>query len=85
MGERRKRPWIRLVLLAFAIVGLSMLATGAGRKEVAPAESRVITARFTDPVEMEYQESQKCIACHTKTNPINKLASPVVVVSEAGG
>jgi hypothetical protein len=88
MGEKRKRPFGRMILLA-VVAGIIVLATGAGRKEAAPtdqdAEPRVVTARFTDPVDMEYQDSQKCIACHTKTNPINKLASPVVVTSEAGG
>ena len=89
MGEnKKKKPVMRTILFA-TVAGLLVLATGAGRKEAAPAEQappRVITARFTDPVEMEAQNSQKCIACHTKTNPITKLASPPAEAhAEVGG
>ena len=89
MGKhKKKKPILRIVLFT-TIAGLLVLATGAGRKETAPVEEvvkpRVITARFTDPVELEPQDSQKCIACHTKTNPITKLASPTVAGGEAGG
>lgn len=88
MGEnRKKRSVVRTLLLATA-AGLLVLATGAGSKEVQPVAEeapRVITARFTDPADLEPQYSEKCIACHTKTNPITKLASPPVAGGEAGG
>jgi cbb3-type cytochrome oxidase cytochrome c subunit len=90
MGEKRKKSLLKTIVLV-VVATLIVVATGAGSKEVAPAETevaaepRVITARFTDPVDLPYQNSEKCIACHTKTHPINKLASPSVAGGEAGG
>lgn len=90
MGENKKKRRLLQAMLLTAVATLLVVATGAGKSEVAPAEEtvepRVITARFTDPVEMEPQYSEKCIACHTKTNPITKLASPPSTGGgEAGG
>lgn len=90
MGENKKEKRLLQALLLAVVATLLVVATGAGKKEVAPVqetvEPRVITARFTDPVEMEPQNSEKCIACHTKTNPITKLASPPSTGGgEAGG
>lgn len=90
MGENKKKIVLRSLLFT-VVATLIVVATGAGGKEVAPTvgeveEPRVITARFTDPVELEPQFSEKCIACHTKTNPITKLASPPSTGGgEAGG
>ncbi len=64
----------------FSCGGKTVSATGVQE------EATVITARFTDPVELVPQNSEKCIACHTKTNPITKLASPPAAAgAETGG
>ncbi len=72
-----------------ALITLSLLAfIGCSAKETAQAEpeAEVITVRFTDPVDLEPQTSDTCIACHTKTNPITKLASPPAAAgAETGG
>ena len=67
-----------------------LFTTGCGKTEATDTTAivekpEVITVRFTDPVDMEPQYSEKCIACHTKTNPITKLASPSTAGAEAGG
>lgn len=91
MGEKKKKRRLLHALLLSSVALLILFATGAGSKEVEPtveevAEPRVITARFTDPADLEPQFSEKCIACHTKTNPITKLASPPSTGGgEAGG
>ena len=89
MGNDRKAQMFRFGLLALAVL-MVFFALGCKKKEVAGtapavAEPQVITVRFTDPVDLEPQPSAKCIACHTKTNPINKLAKPVSATAETGG
>ena len=91
MGEKKKKRRLLHALLLSSVSLLIFFATGAGSREVEPtaekvAEPRVITARFTDPKDLEPHFSDKCIACHTKTNPITKLASPPSTGGgEAGG
>lgn len=89
MVKRRKAQMFRYGLLALATL-MVLFASGCQKKTTASAspvadEPKVITVRFTDPVDIEPQPSAKCIACHTKTNPINKLARPVSVAAETGG
>lgn len=73
-------------LLAFLAAVLMLAGCSrdetAGAVETAPIE---ITARFTDPIDIEPQPSDKCIACHTKVNPITKLASEAVDSGHGGG
>jgi hypothetical protein len=78
--------WILLsvvFLLAFFVVGCSRVGA-AGKTE---EQQIAFTARFTNPVSIEPQPSEKCIACHTKDYPIIKLASDAVAGGhgEAGG
>jgi hypothetical protein len=89
MRRDRKTPMFRNLVLALAAFAV-LFASGCQKKETVGAapvveEPKVITVRFTDPVEIEPQPSAKCIACHTKTNPINKLARPVSAAAETGG
>ncbi|MFA7671714.1 MAG: hypothetical protein WCY53_05580 [Sphaerochaetaceae bacterium] len=67
------------LLILVAIIVL----IGMGCQKKAPRQ--VVTARFTDPIYLEPQVSDKCIACHTKTHPINKLATRVSATAETGG
>ena len=67
-------------LILFTIILAMLIGCSAKEKASAEPEVEVITARFTDPVELEPQPSDTCIACHTKTNPITKLASPTSAV-----
>ena len=79
MAKRKSDFSIATFLILIAIVIL--VATGCQKKD----SKHVVTARFTDPVPLEPQVSDKCIACHTKTNPINKLATRVSAAAETGG
>ncbi|NCB01349.1 MAG: hypothetical protein EOM67_04175 [Spirochaetia bacterium] len=89
MAKRIEHPLLRYVyvtLLSLFVVTLF----SCGGKEISAAgqreEAEVITARFTNPIEIAPQNSEKCIACHTKTNPITKLASPPAAAgAETGG
>ena len=89
MNGRSKSGPFQILLLAVISV-LLFMSVGCGGKTtaqqtVAEPEPRVITARFTTPVSLEPQPSDKCIACHTKTNPITKLGSVTEAAAEAGG
>ncbi len=68
--------YFRHAYLSFLIVlaGAMVLVVGCARAEE-EAPRIEVTARFTDPIDIEPQPSDKCIACHTKVNPITKLAS----------
>jgi hypothetical protein len=75
--------WILLsivFLLGFVVVGCSKVGA-AGRTE---QQQITFTARFTNPVPIEPQPSEKCIACHTKDYPIIKLASDAVAGGHGG-
>ncbi len=88
MAKKNVRPIVRYVYVTLLSLFVLTLFSCGGKSVSAAGqrEAEVITARFTDPVELEPQDSSKCIACHTKTNPITKLASPpVVAAAETGG
>ena len=82
--------WILLslvMLTGFIFTGCSKPeeTTAMAAKQPATEQPLAYTARFTNPVPMQAQPSEKCIACHTKTHPIEKLASAPVAGAEAGG
>ncbi|MCK9286649.1 MAG: hypothetical protein PHU24_01600 [Sphaerochaetaceae bacterium] len=82
MSNKEKRTasywlfWGLALIVAFMFSGCS--------KKSEPSQTMAVTARFTSPVEIESQPSDKCIACHTKTHPITKLASEPVASSHGG-
>lgn len=83
----RARTTASVALLGAACV-IALATTGCSKEtaEQAMAPSPVTwTARFTNPIEIEPQPSEKCIACHTKTHPIEKLGSLPVAGAETGG
>ncbi len=74
-----------LILLSLTLL-LFMSCSAKESASAQESEVEVITARFTDPIDLEAQVSDTCIACHTKTNPITKLASPPPAAgAETGG
>ncbi len=86
MNHMRTTPVVRTAyLILFTIILAMLIGCSAKEKASAEPEVEVITARFTDPVDLEPQPSDTCIACHTKTNPITKLASPTSAGADTGG
>ncbi|MFA6706737.1 MAG: hypothetical protein WCR91_02415 [Sphaerochaetaceae bacterium] len=76
MSNKVKKPlgyWLLWTLALF--VGFFMSGCSKAEQQEASSKSMAVTARFTKVVDIEPQNSDKCIACHTKTHPITKLAS----------
>ncbi len=68
-----------MFLMAFFAVALVLVSCSKPEEE-----QIVVTARFTDLIDIEPQPSDKCIACHTREHPINKLASDSVDSGHGG-
>jgi hypothetical protein len=90
MKQKKHRIPLRHWILLSLVLLLGFIATGCSKPKettamTAEEQPLAYTARFTNPVPMQAQPSEKCIACHTKTHPIEKLASAPVAGAEAGG
>ncbi len=71
----------RFSMLLLVVLAAALILMSCSKPE---EEKLVVTARFTDPIEIEPQPSEKCIACHTKEHPITKLASDAVDSGHGG-
>ncbi|MFA5571002.1 MAG: hypothetical protein ACOX0W_05110 [Sphaerochaetaceae bacterium] len=78
MGKEKK---VSVGVRALTILTVLLLFVAVGCRK----EETVITARFTDPVDVQPQASGTCIACHTQKSPIVTLARPVSAAAETGG